>query len=214
MLSTVLLLIFLGILIFYLTNPNNIKDTFDNHVSATTASNSKDNANKLSIPPSMPANAPSPTLFSDPSRNPLNIQGDILSSPKTSNPYINYVGNIDNTDNLGADINQAFEPPSGIQNQENVIDFNKNNMDQYNVKDYLPKDIQENWFDTDFSQARHLNDDNLINPDRFVIGVNTVGQSLKNPSWDIRGTVPCPKYTISPWNNSTFEPDYNLKPLC
>ena len=39
-------------------------------------------------------------------------------------------------------------------------------------------------------------------------------QSLKNPTYDFRGTIANPKYNVSPWMNSTYEPDYNVKPLC
>ena len=97
---------------------------------------------------------------------------------------------------------------------KDVVDTNKNNK-KYNAKDFLPKEINDEWFDTDFSQAKHdINDNKLINTDKYIIGVNTVGQSLKNASYDIRGTVANPKIAVSPWNNSTYEPDYNIKPLC
>ena len=46
------------------------------------------------------------------------------------------------------------------------------------------------------------------------IGVNTIGTSLRNPSHDIRGTPSCPKFVISPWLQSSIEPDHNLKGLC
>ena len=49
---------------------------------------------------------------------------------------------------------------------------------------------------------------------KMSTNINTVGQSLKNGSHDIRGTIPNPKFSVSPWNNSTYEPDYNIKPLC
>ena len=91
----------------------------------------------------------------------------------------------------------------------------KNNVSQYNAKDFLPKEINDQWFDTDFSQAKfNINDDKLINTERYIIGINTVGQSLKAASHDIRGTIPNPKFAVSPWNNSTIEIDYNIKSLC
>ncbi len=100
-------------------------------------------------------------------------------------------------------------------NQQQAINLNNKDLKNYNVKDFLPVEENKKWFDTDFSQAKHnIKDDKLINVDRYVIGINTVGQSLKNASYDIRGTVANPKTTVSPWNNSTIEPDYNLKPLC
>lgn len=111
-----------------------------------------------------------------------------------------------------ADYNSAFE--AKLKNDA-VVDINSKNMEKYNAKDFLPKEYNKSWFDTDFSQAKYnINDDNLINTDKYIIGINTVGQSLKNPSYDIRGTIPNPKFSVSPWNNSTYEPDFNIKPLC
>jgi len=115
----------------------------------------------------------------------------------------------------GASLDEAYLRPIPQEKRTDVIDINKNNVTKYDAKDFLPKEINDQWFDTDFSQAKHnINDDKLINTERYVIGVNTVGQSLKNASYDIRGTIPNPKFTVSPWNNSTYEPDFNLKPLC
>jgi hypothetical protein len=120
-----------------------------------------------------------------------------------------------NTNNIGAEINYAFEKPDVPILTPDVVNVNKNNVKQYNAKDFLPKEINDQWFDTDFSQAKfNINDDKLINTERYIIGINTVGQSLKAASYDIRGTVPNPKFAVSPWNNSTIEADYNIKPLC
>lgn len=140
----------------------------------------------------------------------------VISKPNLNNinEFSSFDGNYN--DSGGADINYAFQSP--IPTTDTVIsaiDINKQNVQNYNAKDFLPKEINDQWFNTDFSQARtNLDDDKLINTDRFVIGINTVGQSLKNASYDIRGTIANPKYSVSPWNNSTYEPDYNIKPLC
>ena len=93
--------------------------------------------------------------------------------------------------------------------------FNKNYLKKYDSTSYLPKEVNDEWFDTDFSQAKNkVGSDKLINTDKYIVGVDTVGQSLKNASYDLRGTVANPKYNVSPWLNSTYEPDYNIKPLC
>jgi len=116
---------------------------------------------------------------------------------------------------LGAEISGAYQLSIPAQNSLSMVDINKQNLQDYNAKDFLPKEINDQWFDTDFSQAKtNINDDKLINTERYVIGINTVGQSLKNASYDIRGTIANPKFSVSPWNNSTYEPDYNIKPLC
>lgn len=115
----------------------------------------------------------------------------------------------------GASLDAAFNKPVPTGTNTDVVDLNRNNVKNYNAKDYLPKEVNDDWFNTDFSQAKYkMNDDKLINTERYVVGINTVGQSLKNASYDIRGAVNVPKYSVSPWNNSTIEPDYNIKPLC
>jgi len=125
----------------------------------------------------------------------------------------NFEPTDDNYDEA-ADLENAFARPIPQQADCNEVPINNNNVLKYDAKDFLPKEVNDEWFNTDFSQATHnMNDDKLINTDRYVIGVNTVGQSLKNASYDIRGTVANPKFTVSPWNNSTYEPDFNIKPL-
>jgi len=122
-------------------------------------------------------------------------------------------------DNAGdaASVSDAYKPTLNDPNTcTDVIDFNvgDNPNTKYNSKNYLPQEINKDWFETDLSNAKHdVNNDKLINTDKFSIGINTVGQSLKNPSYDIRGTVPCPKITVSPWMQSTIEPDFNIASL-
>ena len=114
----------------------------------------------------------------------------------------------------GASLNKAFTRPVPKGSKCNTVDFNKNYLKKYDSKNYLPQEVNDEWFDTDFTQAKNkLNSDSLINTEKYVIGVDTVGQSLKNASHDIRGTIANPKFNVSPWNNSTYEPDYNIKPL-
>jgi len=132
-----------------------------------------------------------------------------IHNPPSFNP------NDDSYDNDTSDLTSAFIPPLPPGSKPDVVDFKKNNVDKYNAADFLPKQVNDEWFETDFSLAKYqLNDDKLINTEKYIIGINTVGESLKNASYDIRGTIPNPKFIVSPWNNSTYEPDFNLKPLC
>jgi membrane-associated HD superfamily phosphohydrolase len=115
----------------------------------------------------------------------------------------------------GADLNAAFVKPIPKGAQTNAVNFNKDYLKKYDSKSYLPQEVNDEWFDTDFSQAKkNVKGDKLINTDKYIVGIDTVGQSLKNASHDIRGTIANPKYNVSPWLNSTYEPDYNIKPLC
>jgi hypothetical protein len=118
------------------------------------------------------------------------------------------------SDETGASLDSAFMGAVPPNTATDAVDFNRNNVTEYDSSSFLPQEVNDEWFDTDFTKAKYtLNDDKMINTNRYMIGVNTVGQSLKNPAYDIRGTIPNPKYTVSPWNNSTYEPDTNIKAL-
>ena len=118
------------------------------------------------------------------------------------------------SDETGASLDSAFMGAVPPNTSTDAVDFNRNNVTEYESSSFLPQEVNDEWFDTDFTKAKYtLNDDKMINTNRYMIGVNTVGQSLKNPAYDIRGTIPNPKYTVSPWNNSTYEPDTNIKAM-
>ena len=237
--STVLLLIVLGLLIWYLTKPNNEK--FTNNLSSNTPTTSQIMQPVNQVPVNQVPVNQVPVNQVPVNQAPVN-QAPVNQAPVNQVPVnqvpvnqvpvnqvstkapVNQIKPTDinnfqefdgNYDNYGADINNAFQAPVQTNTTISAVDINKKNVQNYDAKDFLPKEINDQWFNTDFSQAKtNINDDKLINTERYVIGINTVGQSLKNASYDIRGTIANPKFSVSPWNNSTYEPDYNIKPLC
>ena len=70
---------------------------------------------------------------------------------------------------------------------------------------------EKDWFE-DVTPTR-IKNRHLINIYRPV-GVNTISTSLKNPSLDIRGNPANPKTVVSPFLNSSIEPDHNIRGLC
>jgi hypothetical protein len=82
----------------------------------------------------------------------------------------------------------------------------------FKSENYLPKETNKDWFEV-MPEPISVKNRHLINVSRPV-GVNTIGNSLRNPSYDLRGSPPCPKFVVSPWAQSTIEPDYNIKGLC
>jgi hypothetical protein len=215
--SDVVLLTIFGFLIYYLTRPST-SESFESLQEQSQLEKEVvglfDAAKKSRevIKPTIPSAAYAPDV------KPELVQ-QILNEAKPEADKCNPTGvfNFEPTDDnydTAADLDQAFTRPIPQQADCDSVAINKNNVLNYDSKDFLPKEVNDEWFNTDFSQATHsMNDDKLINTERYVIGVNTVGQSLKNASYDIRGTVANPKFTVSPWNNSTYEPDFNIKPL-
>ena len=84
--------------------------------------------------------------------------------------------------------------------------------DVFKSEDYLPQQTNKDWFDI-MPEAVSVKNRHLINVTRAV-GINTIGTSHKNASYDLRGNPPCPKFVVSPWLQSSIEPDLNIKGLC
>ena len=192
-------------------NNNNDDNNYQNMIENNTVDHFTPPADRDFTSPAPQAPKVAKDLMVKPNNNEAPVNSTLLNNASS---IYSFEPNDNNT-HSGASLNNAFERPVPSSADTDIVDLNKNNVTNYNATDYLPKEINDDWFNTDFSQAKYkMNDDKLINTDKYVVGVNTVGQSLKNASYDIRGAINVPKYTVSPWNNSTIEPDYNIKPLC
>lgn len=108
---------------------------------------------------------------------------------------------------VGSAIENELDTGVSLDN-ETLTELINNNNEGNKVEDLLPKEDQEkDWWSTDI----HAKHDETY---EHMVGIDTVGQSLKNSCQDIRGTVPCPKINgISPWGISSIEPDYNINGL-
>jgi len=47
----------------------------------------------------------------------------------------------------------------------------------------------------------------------YHIGINTVGQSLRNANLQLRSEPANPQLNVGPWNSSTIGPDFNRRPM-
>ena len=121
---------------------------------------------------------------------------------------------LDETNNMYASFSKKNEGENinldGNARGKNAKD--ESPEDIYDVDKLLPKEIKKDWFEVTPEPIR-VKDRHLINTTRPV-GINTIGTTLKNPSLDIRGAPSCPKYVVSPWMQSSIEPDTNIKPFC
>jgi len=86
--------------------------------------------------------------------------------------------------------------------------------DQFDSSKVMPVELEADWFDVEpLLTTKKIQDTHLLHP-KVHMGVNTVGSSLRNATHDIRGDIPNPKINVSPWLNSTIEPDTNIKGIC
>lgn len=81
-----------------------------------------------------------------------------------------------------------------------------------NPTDLLPQDQNSEW-----AALNPVNQGNAAMPDMlqagYHIGLDTIGQSLRNPNYQLRSDPIIPKSDIGPWNQSTIEPDLGRVPL-
>lgn len=83
--------------------------------------------------------------------------------------------------------------------------------DLFDVDKYLPQEVNDDWW-LNVPEPISVKNRHLINITK-PIGINTIGSSLRNASYDIRSAPSCPRFVVAPWLNSSIEPDLNLKPL-
>ena len=84
--------------------------------------------------------------------------------------------------------------------------------DQLTPSELLPKDMASVWAEQNPMGPGSLKGKNFLSAGA-LIGVNTVGQSLRNANLQVRSEPPCPQVAVSIFNQSTISPDISHRPL-
>lgn len=83
-----------------------------------------------------------------------------------------------------------------------------------NPSDLLPKDKNSQWAALN---PNTMNQGDVMMPDLlqagYHIGLDTIGQTLRNANLQLRSDPVISKSDIGPWNQSTIEPDLGRVPL-
>jgi hypothetical protein len=84
--------------------------------------------------------------------------------------------------------------------------------DQLTAQDLLPQDKSSTWANVNPDGQGTLEGKNFLQAG-YHIGINSVGQNLRNANLQIRSEPPCPQVQVSPWLQSTIEPDVSRRPM-
>jgi hypothetical protein len=76
-----------------------------------------------------------------------------------------------------------------------------------NPADLLPKDNNSQWAQLNPAGKGDLSNINLLKAG-YHIGIDTIGQTLRNPNLQLRSEPPNPQVNTGPWNQTTIESDY------
>ena len=145
----------------------------------------------------------------------------IMANPMTAGGDSTVAGFVDNS---GQQVS-AFEDLSGAEGFANMEDvtgpaaFDSQQgpagcypRDQLTPGELLPKDGNSTWAQQNPMGTGSLKGKNFLSAGA-LIGVNTVGQSLRNANHQFRSEPPNPQVPVSVFNNSTIEPDMNRRDL-
>ena len=108
---------------------------------------------------------------------------------ETGNEVFSSVGGSSQSSGMGL-------PPSCSPNGSNQ-----------NPADLLPKDTNSQWAQLNPAGKGDLANINLLKAG-YHIGIDTVGQTLRNANLQIRSEPPNPQVNVGPWNLSTIESDF------
>lgn len=101
-----------------------------------------------------------------------------------------------------------------------AVEFNNQKLpsdcfpkDRLTADELLPKDAANSrWAELNPSGQGDVKDQNFLQAGHHV-GLNTTMGSMKNANMQFRSEESNPKVLVSPWLNSTYEPDVSRRPL-
>jgi len=139
--------------------------------------------------------------------NYLNNKGSFGSEPMQSSPQRAYK----NSAPLASDPagqNETFAKVSGSPTADMLVPGASN---MQNPSDLLPKS-SGSWAALNPSGKGELQNINLLQAG-YHIGIDTIGQTLRNANLQIRSEPPNPQTYVGPWQQSTISPDLLRPPL-
>ena len=129
----------------------------------------------------------------------------------------NECGNPEASEPMGH--NEVFKSVANFDEKSDPTGLNGNQLpkdcypkDQLTPGELLPQDPNSKWAQVNPSGQGGLENQNFLNAGHHV-GMNTVGQTLRNANYQLRSEPPNPQVKVSPWQQSTIEPDTNRRPL-
>ena len=108
--------------------------------------------------------------------------------------------------------NEVFASVNGITTPSRGIPTSCSKPNIQNPSELLPKDNNNQWAQLNPQGKGDLANINLLKAG-YHIGIDTIGQSLRNANLQIRSEPPNPQLSVGPWNLSTISPDFLRVPM-
>lgn len=121
------------------------------------------------------------------------------------NPIEHNQPSVEPSEPLGQ--NEVFSSVNGAQPNGQGIPSACNKQNIQNPTDLLPNDTNSQWAQLNPAGQGDLANINLLKAG-YHIGIDTIGQSLRNANLQIRSEPPNPQLNVGPWNQSTITSDF------
>jgi hypothetical protein len=109
--------------------------------------------------------------------------------------------------------NEVFSSVNGVQSSIIPASGQCSNPSMTNPSDLLPiSSPNSQWSELNPSGKGELSNINFLKAG-YHIGIDTIGQSLRNANLQLRSEPPNPQLNVGPWNQSTITPDFIRPPL-
>ena len=141
----------------------------------------------------------------------VNVNRNVNKNVNKNTNVNNNANNSTVKSSLGLGKNEQFAAVSGISTPTRSC----YPQDSLSPNDLLPKDDADNIvnFNKDYPISEGILKGVNFLEAGYQVGVNTVGQSLRNANRQIRSEPPNPQVSVSPWLNTTIGPDLARQPL-
>ena len=132
-------------------------------------------------------------------------------SSTNNNNRVNNNGSVKIMASLPPGDNEQFASVSGIKTPTRSC-YPQNTL---KPDDLLPQDKKNNVnnFNKEYPVSEGILKGVNFLEAGYQVGVNTVGQSLRNSNQQLRSEPPNPQVNVSPWQNTTIGPDLARRPL-
>lgn len=133
-----------------------------------------------------------------------------MSSRRTQDMYSASASGVQPSQPLGQ--NETYASANGVSTSTQGLPPSCSKEPVADPSELLPKDTNSQWAQLNPSGSGDLQNVNLLRSG-YHMGIDTVGNSLRNANLQLRSEPANPQLNVGPWNNTTISPDTMRVPL-
>ena len=108
--------------------------------------------------------------------------------------------------------NETYASAAGVSTSTQGLPPSCSKQAVADPSELLPKDTNSQWAQLNPTGSGDLQNVNLLRSG-YHMGIDTVGNSLRNANLQLRSEPANPQVNVGPWNNTTISPDTMRVPL-